>query len=520
MRASSSPSRSSSSSYQTPFLPEEATMSSIPEAQAHESPPIPTLDLPVHLHMEDKAQKVPYSSFYSRSRPVLTLIIFLFVVVVVSLGTRHTTPSVSSPGVKLSVSPLPTSSLEEDNIFCTAGRMYVYDLPPQFNADLLMECSSLVPWTDLCPALDNNGIGKALDLPSWMGMGFWYYTSQFGGEVMYHARMLEHPCRTLDPEKATAFFVPFYAGLDVARYLFVPSTTTQRDKLTHSLLDWLSSTDTWKRNGGKDHFFMIGRITWDFRRGESSLWDRLWRRSGWGSDFFLTPQMRNPLRLIIEKSIFDEQEIAVPYPTSFHPTSDSHLAQWQAIVRSSKRDLLFSYAGGPRPQFPNDFRSLLLEQCKNASSKCRSFDCSEQRCEHPLPAMELFLDSTFCLQPRGDSFTRRSIFDSLIAGCIPVFFWHRTAYLQYGWHLPTKTDSYSVYIDRKEVRAGKSIEKILNGFSERRILKMRETLITAIPRFVYKVPGNSSANFRDAFDIAIDGVLRLIQEKIRKPNLP
>eukprot|EP00250_Pteridium_aquilinum_P012892 c21009_g1_i1 orf=142-1653(+) len=498
-------------------------MTSPPPQLLHDSHATSDLLHPPSVEKEKEMQssfRLPFFSFtpsYSLScRTLLCLLLpsfFLLFLLLHGFRLRQAALSpVPSPGVKLSI-PSIDASFDEEGSFCPSGRIYVYDLPAKFNADLLMACSSLVRWADLCPALDNNGIGRALDMPSWLGTGFWYATSQFGGEVIYHARMLEHPCRTLEPDKASAFFVPFYAGLDVARYLFVPSTEKQRDELSHMLLEWLTSQGSWKRHGGRDHFLMVGRITWDFRRGESSMWDKLWGRSGWGSDLFLTQEMKSPVRLIIEKALFDEQEVAVPYPTSFHPRSDSELARWQAITRSVKRNLLFSYAGGPRPQFVNDFRGLLLDQCKGSPQHCRSFNCTEQRCEHPLPVMELFLDSTFCLQPRGDSFTRRSVFDSLIAGCIPVFFWHRTAYLQYGWHLPAKSDSYSVFIDRKEVRDGKRIEDILKGLSSRHIQEMRETLIAAIPRFVYKAPGNSSANFRDAFDIAIDGVLRLTRER-------
>lgn len=504
----------SSSQQMEQHLVEESLQTKQEQEQPHQPP------TPMKLHYSSFSGLLPNSSGSTTLRRFLLLLLpalFLLFLFLHSfrLWPTSSSSSLSSPGVALSLPSLNSTSLDSGGAFCPSGHIYVYELPPQFNADLLLACSSLVPWVDLCPALDNNGIGVALDLPSWLGTGFWYMTSQFGGEVIYHARMLGHSCRTLDPEKATAFFVPFYAGLDVARYLFVPSKPSVRDELSHKLLEWLNAQKPWKRRGGRDHFLMVGRITWDFRREESSLWDRVWGRSGWGSDLFLKPEMRNPLRLIIEKSLFDGQEIAVPYPTSFHPRSDSDLAKWQAIASSVKRSLLFSYAGGPRPQFPNDFRGLLLDQCRQSPQHCRSFDCSEQRCEHPLPVMELFLDSVFCLQPRGDSFTRRSIFDSLIAGCIPVFFWHRTAYLQYSWHLPANSDSYSVFIHRREVRSGKRIQEILGGFSERRIQKMRETLIAAIPRFIYTVPGNSSANFRDAFDIAIDGVLNLTRERLR-----
>ena len=36
--------------------------------------------------------------------------------------------------------------------------------------------------------------------------------------------------------------------------------------------------------------------------------------------------------------------------------------------------------------------------------------------------LDTFLGSDFCLQPRGDTYTRRSVFDCIVASSIPVFF--------------------------------------------------------------------------------------------------
>jgi hypothetical protein len=41
-------------------------------------------------------------------------------------------------------------------------------------------------------------------------------------------------------------------------------------------------------------------------------------------------------------------------------------------------------------------------------------------CDNPDKVMRLFQNSVYCLQPTGDSYTRRLIFDSILAGCILV----------------------------------------------------------------------------------------------------
>jgi hypothetical protein len=55
------------------------------------------------------------------------------------------------------------------------------------------------------------------------------------------------------------------------------------------------------------------------------------------------------------------------------------------------------------------------------------------------------------LQPPGDSATRKSLFDCLLAGAIPVLFDNMTAAQQHQWHLPRDTASYAITIDPKQV---------------------------------------------------------------------
>ena len=71
-------------------------------------------------------------------------------------------------------------------------------------------------------------------------------------------------------------------------------------------------------------------------------------------------------------------------------------------------------------------------------------------------------------------------------------------------------ESFSVFIHRNKVRNGTSIRKILEGYSGEDIKRMREMVIDMIPRISYGFPGGELGNDRDAFDVAVEEVLRRI----------
>lgn len=117
--------------------------------------------------------------------------------------------------------------------------------------------------------------------------------------------------------------------------------------------------------------------------------------------------------------------------------------------------------------------------------------------------------SQFCLQAPGDSFTRRSTFDSVLAGCIPVFFSQHTAYTQYAWYLPQDAEEYSVYINGEEGNNArrKRIEDELMKIPTKRVEKMRNKVIDLIPRVTYKHPNASDdGEFEDAVDVALAAI--------------
>ncbi|KAL3750655.1 hypothetical protein ACJRO7_011616 [Eucalyptus globulus] len=428
-------------------------------------------------------------------------------------------------GMKETNSSVPSSEIAEekairqyreaDSISCKGRHVYIQKLPRQFNEDMLRHCESLNNWTNMCDSLSNFGLGPRLPKSNKvLGNTGWYATDQFSLEVIFHNRMRRYKCLTDDSSVASAIFVPYYAGLDVARYLW-DSNRTLRDVGPSDLVRWLRRRQEWKVMGGRDHFLVAGRIVWDFRREND-------RPPNWGNNLVLLPESMNMTILVLESSLIDRgNDFAIPYPTYFHPSKDVEVRQWQSRMRRQKRRYLFSFAGAPRKDLYNSIRDKIISQCRASRRKCKLLECDSRghRCHKPIFLMKLFQSSVFCLQPPGDSYTRRSAFDSMLAGCIPVFFHSGSAYDQYKWHLPGDHSKYSVFIPENHVKDGKVVlERRLLQIPKKDVLAMREEVIRLIPAILYADPTSELENYEDAFDLSVKGVLERVQ-RIREETL-
>ncbi|MCL7035159.1 hypothetical protein MKW94_003256 [Papaver nudicaule] len=402
------------------------------------------------------------------------------------------------------------SSTPSSSSTCDERGIFVYDLPSRFNKDLMNidECSSMVPWMNFCEYFTNEAMGEPI---SRLGKG-WYRTHQYSLEPIFHARVLKHPCRVYDVNEASLFYVPYYGGLDILRWHFKNSTFDVKDMLSLELMRWLQLQQPWVKNSGKDHLFVLGKISWDFRR---------LKRQKWGTRFLELDQMQNPLKLLIERQPWHVNDIGVPHPTHFHPHSDNDIVEWRSKISQSDRTSLISFAGGARPGAPDNIRSSLIKQCTSVADEriCRFHNCVSGGCDQrPESLIELFMESEFCLQPPGDSPTRKSVFDSLISGCIPVLFDPFTAYYQYPWHLPEDHRRYSVYIAKEEVRDMKVdvVERLMKVSLEERKEMRRYIVHELMPRLVYGEPNSELDKFEDAFSVSINNVL----DRVVKLNSP
>jgi len=380
-------------------------------------------------------------------------------------------------------------------------------VPRRYNVDLLRDCKALDLWMDMCQYVRNSGLGPKLQNSDGVFSDYgWFATNQFLLEVIFHNRMKQYDCLTNDSSQASAIYVPFYAGLDVARHLWNTDSAV-RDSSAFDLIKLLRRKPEWKRWWGRDHFFVAGRITWDFRRSANK------KDPDWGTKFLYLPEAKNMTALVIESSPWNNNDFGIPYPTYFHPANDQDVFQWQDRMRRHDRKYLFSFAGAPRPDRPDSIRNQLINQCES-SKKCMMVHCNnwKNKCHNPPELMKVFQDSVFCLQPPGDSYTRRSTFDSMLGGCIPVFFHPGSAYIQYLWHFPKNYTNFSVFIPLYDVRDGKvKIQSVLEKIPPQKVMEMREEVIRLIPSIVYADPRCRLETVEDAFDVTVKGVLERVK---------
>ncbi|CAM6086321.1 unnamed protein product [Calypogeia fissa] len=392
---------------------------------------------------------------------------------------------------------------------CEGRHAYLYTLPPKFNSDLVAECESLWWIARACDYyMINEGMGA--NAPTdWINDrgekvlvpdGSWFRTHQYALELMFHARLKHYDCLTTDINNAELFFLPYYAGHDVKRLHYRDDASNdQRDELALELKDWLEGQETWNRNNGSNHILVVGKVEGDFRR---------WEESNFGSQLLNLPFMAGPTTLLIERDAWRNRHIGVPHPTFFHPKNDDEIRTWLAHVEQSERPHLVSFAGMPRPYMEGNVRGHVIQLCLDHPEDCSLLRCEKDICLRPDQTMNLFLHSHFCMQPPGDTPTRRSVFDSLVGGCIPVLFDPHTAYYQYPWHLPRNASSYSVFIPSDDVNSGKSdILEILKSITPEERMAMRTRIIREIiPGLLYRQPGTKHPDFRDAFDISMEAL--------------
>ncbi|CDP09750.1 unnamed protein product [Coffea canephora] len=391
-------------------------------------------------------------------------------------------------------------SFDQSHTNCDGRGVYVYELPPKFNKDILAQCGDIFPWANLCKYFSNDALGEPIQK---LGKG-WYHTHQYSLEPIFHSRVLKHPCRVYNENEAKLFYVPFYGGLDILRWNFKNVSDDVKDSLSSELIRWLETQKPWFQKSGKDHVFVLGKITWDFRRYD---------RESWGTRFLELDEMQNPIKLLIERQPWRINDIGIPHPTYFHPQTDDDIITWQLKLIRSRRGSLVSFAGAARSGAPKNIRSILIEQCTSASNgNCRFLNCGSGACDQPESLIELFMESEFCLQPPGDSATRKSVFDSLISGCIPVLFDPFTAYYQYAWHLPEDHEKYSVFIDEDAVRSrqvnvAERLEKI--PIKEREDMR-RYIVYDLLPGLLYGDSNSKLEKFQDAFSITMNNLIERV----------
>jgi len=157
-------------------------------------------------------------------------------------------------------------------------------------------------------------------------------------------------------------------------------------------------------------------------------------------------------------------------------------------------------------------RQALIQQCMDRPRDCKYVATGMRSKSNSVLKKrvagfaEVLMTGTFCLNPPGDTPTRKGLFDSMLAGCIPVIV-TPDSLTRYKWHLPN-WEALSVVLpaDRGEdFNVVDYLVLLKRNQPELVLQKMKELQRTAY-RLQYSMRPNSERGL-DAFEVALQKVL-------------
>ncbi|CAH1789402.1 unnamed protein product [Owenia fusiformis] len=375
-------------------------------------------------------------------------------------------------------------------------KIYIYQLDDRFNMNITT-CLSDPTNKPLhgrgCNYFNYQGYGKTLETMDKEG---YVVTSQcqFGLEPIFHNKLLRSGLVTKDASKADLFYIPYYAGL---------SCFCGRGFKTLEKIVWTIIKTSAFFKKGKPHFMALSTVQRDLHLG------------GWvnGCSFLSgRPRAEHMKFVIIEGAPSQPDLIPAPYPSYIH-----YLRPNAHVAIDNARPIHVLMAGNPMTAFRKYLKLELDDEYKKYKGTGRYSLCLQT---HSVNYTRLgyktfqalltatMRNATFCLQPHGDTPTRKSFFDGLLSGCIPVIFTNHSAYYPFidmqhaGFPYPYHT--FTILLNEEDIMKNKrSVLKLLGDIPTETIRKMQERIVEIGKYFQYGFYDDDD----DAFTLTIQNVM-------------
>jgi len=300
----------------------------------------------------------------------------------------------------------------------------------------------------------NTNLTKAFGDPD--GILHKTHQNSFARIAEYRLRTSQY-CFTTNPEEADLFFVPIFPlGHGVKQW---ERLCKDHARIMAALLPQLPYLT---KETACRHFMIVGKG--HYAASKCYGW---WRRP--------VPELKKAMRVAytdkhykINKKLpqFYEDKrdtrdfpnlVSVPYPSALHWRRD-RVAPWKDPTtgyNASSRESLMLFVGSAR-HGDVSVRRKVEEQCFSYHNlqKCNLSVNNNTKGKTRGLRLDTKLKSIFCLEPGGDTPDRKSISDSIAAGCIPVLFNDITG-TGWQWFWDSWKARAHVVVPRKEFVAGK-----------------------------------------------------------------
>ena len=339
-------------------------------------------------------------------------------------------------------------------------------------------------------------------------------TATMGASQIVHARLLASARRVYSPSQADLFYVPIYREEitnTVERLARCPNASQ-----VVSLLPYLNEATAGR------HLMVIGRtgIVGHTSRLESRGFDACPALHNTVLPWKTAEQKRPDGSLTAEGLITKMLRVATE-DTFCCMGNWGHWATWSTPCGNVGSGLSSSQLSSlRRAADPAHARSQLVMATLGLHGKHVALrtawkaDCkAHPRCDYveltsgqPETAtwprlLSSMLNSTFCLQPMGDSPTRKSIIDSILLGCIPVLS-DVGQTRAWTWHLGQGWSRFAILH-----KANTGLMQKLESVHPDMILRLRKGLASVSQRLPYRTEDGHG----DAVEMMLAGVLRVVR---------
>ena len=279
-------------------------------------------------------------------------------------------------------------------------KLYVYDLPSRFQNGGHLEEKRGMPLDKWSSDMIFGGPPADVDgFPVWK-------SGNHDMALQLHYRFMNSQQRTLDVDEADVFLIPAYQMKYPDKYCANRSDLVETlVKLNPKLKD-----EHWLKEKGPRHLLANGRVEiCEYMLDKEPPLRSAVRVS-------IGPEIKGTLRdgfFYTHRQPWDWY--LFPYPSMFHgPKTPAHhrprgMGKW-----------LWTFSGKVAHGSSMPLRVHIRDHCLK-DSKCA---WTKKFYHNIIAVAQEKLHSTFCVEPAGDTLLRKSLMDSIVAGCIPVLFAH------------------------------------------------------------------------------------------------
>jgi hypothetical protein len=281
-----------------------------------------------------------------------------------------------------------------------------------------------------------------------------HHTHQYSLFKTFYFRLLESPWRTMDPEEASWYFVPYDLGMDSSTRQADGALLTTDCPMLSKALALLKESKYFERHNGEDHFLLhsINQMMLHFAHMKClELYRICFNCTKLGIDVYDS----NVYEVIRRNAFLRVNWLSIPFPSNFHFSEKVKVFPWTLNLRSRQFSLAFIGSDAVTARLQRTVRKAIISECSSRTSECLLMELKSHLSNVNVFSKDAgtspYLNARLCLMPGGDFPTRKGVLDALLSGCVPVVFQKISAHKQWlvHWGSESAADDCMILMDRE-----------------------------------------------------------------------